>query len=461
MDHSIIRCEQLSKKFLLHGPQSSYKTLRESLTQAAAAPFKQAARLLRRPSPPDEDNPDTLWALKDINFEIAQGEVVGIIGRNGAGKSTLLKILSRITEPTAGFADVYGRVGSLLEVGTGFHPELTGRENLYLSGAILGMKRSEIRQKEDEIVAFAEIDRFLDTPVKHYSSGMYLRLAFSVAAHLNPNILLVDEVLAVGDIAFQQKCLNHMRSLTRSGMTILLVSHNMAAIQSSCQRAILLNKGRLLADGEPVEVINHFRQLIQDEGENQDGKRVIEAENGSEPVSITSFEMYGTDGVPTREPRFGEPVRIRIEVNAHERIERPMINLGLLRGDGVVACNFNNWYDNFEIDYINGKCALEGWLPPLRLVPDFYEIHVLVWPWGGGHLQGDLTRTQPIAWSTFGDLHISGPGLNAHDGVFQQPALKWRFQRNGTSLESPEIAATSIYEAFGDQPPISLSSKMN
>ncbi len=377
--------------------------------------------------------------------------MVGLIGRNGAGKSTLLKLLSRITEPTEGSLDLYGRVGSLLEVGTGFHPELTGRENLYLSGAILGMKRREIDRKMEEIVEFAEIGRFLDTAVKHYSSGMYLRLAFSVAAHLDPDILLVDEVLAVGDLAFQQKCLNHMRGLTQTGMTILLVSHNMAAIQSSCQRVLLMNNGQLIAEGEPIPVIEQFRKMLSTGGSTGDDRLNLAGISSDEYVSIQRLQMFDAGGQPKREFSFGEPISIQIDMDAIKRIERPMINFGLRRGDGTVVCNYNNWYDNFEIDYIEGQCTLTGWLPPLRLVPDFYEIHVLVWPWGGGHLQGDLSRLNPYAWSTFGTFYIGGIGLNAHDGVFQTPASKWIFQRGGTILESQSITDESIFQALNGE----------
>ncbi|MCJ7620698.1 MAG: ABC transporter ATP-binding protein, partial [Anaerolineae bacterium] len=217
-----VHVENLSKQYRIGAPQARYKTLRESLVDMASAPVHRLRRL-GQPSPENE----TIWALKDVSFDVKKGEVVGIIGRNGSGKTTLLKILSRITEPTEGHAEIKGRVGSLLEVGTGFHPELTGRENIYLNGAILGMKRAEIDERFDEIVAFSEIERFLDTPVKRYSSGMYVRLAFSVAAHLEPEILLVDEVLAVGDAAFQKKCLGKMGDVAREGRTGLFVSHNM------------------------------------------------------------------------------------------------------------------------------------------------------------------------------------------------------------------------------------------
>ncbi len=214
--------------------------------------------MLLHPNGRTRSEPRTIWALQDVSFEIPRGEVVGVIGANGAGKSTLLKILSRITEPTTGEAAIYGRVGSLLEVGTGFHPELSGRENIYLNGAILGMKRAEIERRFDEMVAFAEVEKFIDTPVKHYSSGMYLRLAFSVAAHLDPEILLVDEVLAVGDASFQNKCLGKMGQVARGGRTILFVSHNMAAIRRLCPRTMLLAGGRLLRFGPSQEVIDEY-----------------------------------------------------------------------------------------------------------------------------------------------------------------------------------------------------------
>src|SRR5215213_3877278 len=230
-----------------------YETLRDRLAQAAALPLRAVRRNTPRPST------DVLHALVDLSFSIGQGEAVGFIGHNGAGKSTLLKILSRITEPTRGSAVVRGRVGSLLEVGTGFHPELTGRENIYLNGAVLGMTRKEIVRRFDEIVEFADVERFLDTPVKRYSSGMYVRLAFAVAAHLNPDILIVDEVLAVGDAAFQAKCLGRMQQVARDeGRTVLFVSHNMAAVNSLCTRGLFMEGGRVTLDGSVADVVAHY-----------------------------------------------------------------------------------------------------------------------------------------------------------------------------------------------------------
>jgi len=446
MSDVAIYVDNLSKRYRIGKAVNRSEGYKKTILNSIAAPFRYLASTLREPSA-DE----IIWALNQVSFEVKQGEVVGIIGRNGAGKSTLLKILSRITEPTSGRAFVNGRIGSLLEVGTGFHPELTGRENIYLNGAILGMRKAEIDRKFDEIVAFAEVGKFIDTPVKRYSSGMYVRLAFAVAAHLEPEMLLVDEVLAVGDLSFQQKCLNRIKGLTSNGMTVLLVSHNMAAIQSSCSRAIFLDKGRIVAQGETLDVIQTYQLSLQ---RSRHGEQVnmlsemTDAPTNSSGVSIVGFDMMGEDGVSRREFKFGESIRIRIDLYAHQRLERPMINFGIRRGDGVVVCNFNNWYDNFKIDYLEGECSLEGWLPPLRLIPDYYEIHVLVWHWGGGHLVGDVTRSQPLAWSIFGEFRITGLGLNAHDGVFQIPAQKWLFRRQACTMEYDSISSDSIHQAF-------------
>jgi lipopolysaccharide transport system ATP-binding protein len=251
MSDVAIRVEGLGKQYRLYGPTERYSTLRDQVRK-----WTSLRALLRRTRRFESRPP--FWALKDVSFEVKPGEVVGIIGRNGAGKSTLLKILSRITEPTEGTADIQGRVGSLLEVGTGFHPELTGRENVFLNGAILGMKRAEIARKFDEIVAFAEVEKFIDTPVKHYSSGMYTRLAFAVAAHLEPEILIVDEVLAVGDAQFQKKCLGKMGEVAEGGRTVLFVSHNMQAVQRLCPWVVLLDRGQVAANGPSNQVVRTY-----------------------------------------------------------------------------------------------------------------------------------------------------------------------------------------------------------
>jgi lipopolysaccharide transport system ATP-binding protein len=290
-----IETRGLGKRYTLGVGSRGYGTLRESISNVVRRPLRR-----RRP----RDSHDQLWALRDLSLSVAAGDVVGLIGHNGAGKSTLLKILSRITEPSAGYADVRGRVGSLLEVGTGFHPELTGRENIFLNGAILGMRRAEIRARFDEIVQFAEVERFLDTPVKRYSSGMSVRLAFAVAAHLEPEILLVDEVLAVGDAAFQRKSLGKMSEVAGEGRTIVFVSHNLSIIQALCRRGVLLERGRVAADGPVQEAVNHYLSGLEQasggdlmERDDRDGRGwrnsmirevAVEDESGGHPGVVVA-----------------------------------------------------------------------------------------------------------------------------------------------------------------------------
>jgi lipopolysaccharide transport system ATP-binding protein len=260
-DNIAIRARGLGKKYVIGGAQEKYNTFRDAIVNSVQAPFH---RFLRRNYDPTANE---FWALKDVSFDIEQGEVVGIIGRNGAGKSTLLKILSRITTPTEGEVEIHGRIGSLLEVGTGFHPEMTGRENIFLNGSILGMKKTEIEEKFDAIVKFADVEKFLDTPVKRYSSGMYVRLAFAVAAHLEPEILVVDEVLAVGDAGFQKKCLGKMGEVAKEGRTVLFVSHNMGSIESLCRKSFLMDAGSICSIGNTKEIINNYLNLISHESE--------------------------------------------------------------------------------------------------------------------------------------------------------------------------------------------------
>lgn len=290
MSDKAIVAEGLSKQYRI-GQWVGYKTLRESLSSCAARNWRRFTRRASNGSASQDGS--TVWALDDASFQVSHGEVVGVIGRNGAGKSTLLKVLARITEPTRGRAVVNGRVGSLLEVGTGFHPELTGRENLFLNGAILGMKHREIERKFDEIVAFAEIERFIDTPVKRYSSGMYMRLAFAVAAHLEPEILVIDEVLAVGDVSFQRKCLDKMESVGHQGRTVLFVSHNLPAITRLCQRAILLDEGRLVEDGPAPDVVRAYLKSMTECSQS----RQWDADNspGSSEVKLVSVSLLRND----------------------------------------------------------------------------------------------------------------------------------------------------------------------
>lgn len=277
----IIKVSGLSKQYRVVAGRSSYATLRETITGAVRSPVKF---LSREKTARDRK----IWALKDVSFEVEAGAILGIIGRNGAGKSTLLKILSRITEPTAGRVELYGRASSLLEVGTGFHPELSGRENIYLNGAILGMTKTEIKRRFDEIVAFAEVEEFIETPVKHYSSGMYMRLAFAVAAHLEPEILVIDEVLAVGDVQFQKKCLGKISDVARNGRTVLFVSHNMAAVENLCQRGIVLDEGMVKYSGTQTGAIAHYLSSAQ---ARTASLRERTDRTGSGDVSIVAIEL--------------------------------------------------------------------------------------------------------------------------------------------------------------------------
>jgi lipopolysaccharide transport system ATP-binding protein len=316
MSDLAIRVENLGKQYRIGGQQAQYRTLREALVEAAGAPFRRLASVVRGQSSAGLD--DTIWALKDVSFEVKHGEVLGIIGRNGAGKTTLLKILSRITMPTEGAVDLYGRVGSLLEVGTGFHPELTGRENIYLNGAILGMKRAEIERKFDEIVAFSEIEKFLDTPVKHYSSGMYVRLAFAVAAHLEPEILLVDEVLAVGDAAFQKKCLGKMGDLAETGRTVLFVSHNMAVIRQLCPRSLWMHNAHLRRDSNTEQVIcNYLTSNIQTAGQQAWTGGV--ADPGVTELKINSVRLRNSLGQVAGRVDVRESFSVEVDYDVLER----------------------------------------------------------------------------------------------------------------------------------------------
>lgn len=289
MSEIALRVENISKLYQI-GTRQRGDNLREVIMLAVTAPFKKSAQ---------DAESGLLWALRDVSFELKHGDVLGIIGRNGSGKSTLLKILSRITRPTSGFAEIHGRIGSLLEVGTGFHPELTGRENVYMNGAILGMKRTEIERKFDEIVAFSEIEQFLETPVKRYSSGMYTRLAFAVAAHLDPEILIVDEVLAVGDAAFQKKCLGKMSDVASQGRTVLFVSHNMTAIHSLCDKALLLNRGKVVRFGETKDVAEYYIEM-QGSQDLQQRQQATTREKATK-ATIKDFVLTDSAGVPLRE----------------------------------------------------------------------------------------------------------------------------------------------------------------
>jgi lipopolysaccharide transport system ATP-binding protein len=324
MSKAVIEAVGLGKKFHIGARQKSHFRLTDQLVDMFVAPFRRAGNLMRGRAGSAADLNETIWALRNVSFQVYPGEVVGIIGRNGAGKSTLLKILTGISDPTEGYADIYGRVGSLLEVGTGFHPELTGRENIYLNGAILGMKKAEIESKLDEIVAFAEVDKFLDTPVKHYSSGMYVRLAFSVAAHLEPEILLVDEVLAVGDMAFQRKCLGKMDDVAKAGRTVVFVSHNMGLLQQLCERGIFIQQGTVHTDGTITEAVDAYLHTLEQAQAPDLSQRTDR--KGLGQARLVNMEVTANGNGSSSILRTGHPARFVFQVDA------------LVPG---MACNFN------------------------------------------------------------------------------------------------------------------------
>jgi lipopolysaccharide transport system ATP-binding protein len=380
MSELAIRVDNLSKRYRIgQGARAPYKTLRESLMGMFAAPLNWF-----RSDPQSPDGKNHIWALKDVSFAVNHGEVLGIIGRNGAGKSTLLKVLSRITEPTTGSVDLYGRVGSLLEVGTGFHPELTGRENILLNGAILGMRRAEIERKFDEIVAFAEIEKFIDTPVKFYSSGMYVRLAFAVAAHLEPEILLVDEVLAVGDAAFQKKCLGKMGDVARQGRTVLFVSHNMQAIETLCSRCLLLSKGRIDADGGARDVVAQYYFSISSGNEHLQNQgclnvdRDVLLENNTAEFTIKTIKVVTDSGDDAPFARTNEPLVLQIEYCAKEIFYNVAFIVHIYTRSGTELIRLStNPISGYPIRELYGQGVVELTIKSLPLTADTYIIDVM------------------------------------------------------------------------------------
>lgn len=361
---------------------------------------------------PREIQTEDFWALRDASFTIRRGENVGVIGLNGAGKSTLLKILSRIAEPTTGSATIRGRVGALLEVGTGFHPELTGRENVYMYGSVLGMARDEVASKYEDIVNFSEVRDFIETPVKRYSSGMYVRLAFAVAAHLDPEILFLDEVLAVGDLAFQRKCLDHAKNLQRKNATILFVSHNMFSIKSMCDRVIYVKKGRIEFDGSVEDGIAIYEQdcrLTSAGG--------VWGNPDSWPVHVTESQIAGADGVPRTVFDMGESLVLNFRYRARERLENPNFIITLVRSDGVMCSSYSTEVDGIDIGAIHGDGVVELRLPPMKLVAEMYTVNVAVRKAGFQDLICNQTVTT---------MHVRHELLNSHFGVFHEQA-EWKF----------------------------------
>lgn len=415
MNNCAIRVENLSKIYQIAALKYRHNTLRDQFADSVKALFtcKEGAATDK-----------TFLALKDVSFEIEQGQIVGIIGHNGAGKSTLLKVLSQITQPTRGRAEIYGRVGSLLEVGTGFHPELTGRENIYLNGAIIGMTKQEIRRQFDAIVDFAEVEDFIDMPVKRYSSGMYVRLAFAVSAHLKPEILMIDEVLSVGDIAFQRKCMAYAEELRRSNSTILFVSHNMFAVKAMCNRVILLSGGEVRYDGTPATAI----QLYENENSISElpwARNVIGTDSSQWAIYTTEVETFDENGQRRSLFNFGERMRVRLKYTVRQTVNNPNFIISFIRSDEVACCNFNTIMDGFTLPVLCSDGVIELLTPPLKLVSDSYQICILI--------RDD--KFENLYSAQIGNtFHVQHDLLNTHFGVFHEdgewhmPGLYEKFQ---------------------------------
>ena len=404
----ILQVEGLSKQYQIGSQDAYYQTLRESLMQM----FRPGSRK-RGPA-------EFIWALRDVSFTAMPGDVIGVIGRNGAGKSTLLKVLSRITEPTTGRVEMYGRLGSLLEVGTGFHPELTGRENILLNGAILGMRRAEILRKFDEIVAFAEVEKFIDTPVKRYSSGMYLRLAFAVAAFLESEILLVDEVLAVGDANFQKKCLGKMRDVSASGRTILFVSHNMAAVEGLCNRCLFISEGHLLGDDTPHELITKYlaaeavpENALRDLREHS-GRR-----GGTKPV-LTNIALSGQDGRPASAIRMGEGLSMAIQFDYGSHRIRPNIDISIKNNYVTVFTASTRVQKEYQLADAITAGTINCHVRDIPLLPGTYSIDLFF----GEEYQNVDVIYDAISFEVIPvDIFGSGEVPRAHQGTIYWPAV--------------------------------------
>ncbi|MGE0740459.1 MAG: ABC transporter ATP-binding protein [Hyphomonadaceae bacterium] len=402
-----ISARGLGKRYRrIDGPQ--HNSLRDVISAGVGDLFaSKQARAARQAR-------ETFWALQDASFDIAKGENVGIIGLNGAGKSTLLKLLSRITTPTTGEAAIHGRLGALLEVGTGFHGELTGRENTFLYGAILGMSRAEVARKYDAIVDFAEIAEFMETPVKRYSSGMYVRLAFAVAAHLDPDILLLDEVLAVGDFAFQRKCMNFARQLEQRGSTILFVSHNMFSIKAMCERVIYLKKGRIVYDGATDAGL----KLYEDDSKLQSPAWYWDKDKNPSIV-ITDVKLLNKDGAEAGVFDFGERLTARIAYKTFAPIEHPDFRVTINRADETHCTTFSSVADNIDIPTIDGEGVIELQTPPLSLVSDLYTADIVVRERSYGRI---------VAAQIGGHFHVRHPVFASNAfGVFHE-AGQWRVE---------------------------------
>lgn len=410
----VIKATNVGKKYRIGARRPSYSTLRHAFTEKVSAPF----RALRNGSRTAEKE-RTVWALSDVNFDIHPTEIVGIVGRNGAGKSTLLKILSRITEPSRGRVELYAKTGSLLEVGTGFHPELTGRENVFLNGAILGMTRTDISRKFDEIVAFSEIERFIDTPVKFYSSGMYVRLAFAVAAHLEPEILIIDEVLSVGDMAFQQKCLQKVRQMREQTKAIILVSHSMIAVRAICSRVMLLAEGKLAADGSPEAIVPIYEKLMHEQSES--GRNRDEVAEGMGQIQIISLRLFDGQSDEKQAFEIGEKVRVVVEYDAVEAVNDVIAYAAIRRPDDFICVATSTKLECVTLPTLKGRGVIEIEIPELMVIPGHYVMDVIFYDHNFEYRAYFLGRKK-IGFEVSSQL----PSLNAMYGVVYQKQ-NWKF----------------------------------
>lgn len=426
MSDTIIKVEGIGKKYRIRHKQAErYSTLRDVIADKVLNGFRSKRHSVKDP-PAVED----FWALKDVSFEVKRGEVVGIIGRNGAGKSTLLKVLSRITEPSEGRAEIDGRVASLLEVGTGFHPELTGRENIYLNGAILGMSHAEIKRKFDEIVAFAEIEKFLDTPVKRYSSGMYVRLAFAVAAHLEPEILIVDEVLAVGDADFQKKCLGRMSHVaSKEGRTVLFVSHNMGAIASLCPTAIWFDRGSIIGLGATRDVINNYLVKMPSHDRRLDLVASPRSELGDERLRIESLEWLSD--LPLQH---GEPLKARIRFRTQSPLSDVSVGIGFSNVEGTRLLTYEtDFQDGLRRNIPRpGRYSVDIQIDELPLAPDIYCLDI-------GSRSGDFHPLEYIAAAAQLEI-VAGPKT---PGYISRKNAAARLRSNWTWMNEELVDGTS------------------
>ncbi|XZE54249.1 ABC transporter ATP-binding protein [Planctomycetaceae bacterium SH139] len=407
MPRPVISVENLSKAYRIGAKEEVPDTLMGSLSSVLRSPLKNFSNLKKLSAIREgNEDEDVLWALRDVSFEVKEGEVLGVIGRNGAGKSTLLKILSRITEPTSGRVVIHGRVSSLLEVGTGFHPELSGRDNIYMNGTILGMTKREIDRKFDEIVDFSGVEKFLDTPTKRYSSGMQVRLAFAVAAHLEPEILVIDEVLAVGDAEFQKRCLGKMKDVAQDGRTVLFVSHNMGAVESLCSRAIEIQHGKLVFNASVDEAIEHYHERIHQRTE-------MPAENPFSKMSyIKDASLLDRMGNTTTFLVVGGTFHLRIKLDSDRRLTGPKIGVGINSINGQRMLTIHTPAKDSPVDYVDGCSAIDCVIDKFPLCPGNYTLKVALTD--NSH---ELESVEDVVPFSIVDGEIFREGRGFHRGV--------------------------------------------